>query len=81
MRTFNGEVCAGTCVCGSMIEKNAMQLIRVVGLEVAVPVVEGEDGPVAAVGQSGRVVPRVDLVLARVDTGEFFSEHVDVLLE
>src|ERR1700739_1670167 len=49
-------------------------LARVVDLEVASPIVEGENGPVAAVRQSHTVVPRVDLVLARVDTGEFLSK-------
>lgn len=86
MRVFDAEVCAGTCVFGFMIEKNAMQpMLRtfagVVDLEVGEPVVEGEDGPVAAVRQPAHVVPRVDLVFVRVDAGELLSKHVDVPLE
>jgi len=85
---FNSEVCGGTCVFGFMIEKNAAQelrdpwtLARVVDLEVGVPIEEGENGPVATVREPGDVVPRVDLILVRVDTGEFLSKHVNVPLE
>ena len=58
-----------------------LTLARVVDLEVAVPVVEGENRPVAAVREPGDVVSRVDLVLVRVDSGEFLSKHVNFPLE
>src|SRR5271156_5710043 len=54
---------------------------RVVDLQLPEPIVEGENGPVAAVRQSASLVPRVDLILVRVNTGELLSKHGNVPLE
>ena len=70
-----------TPVAAAQELRYAWTLARVVDLEVAEPIVKRENGPVAAVRQSASVVPRVDLVLVRVDTGEFLPKHVDVPLQ